>query len=42
MFNKIIWATDGSNAADLALPQAETLAKESRANRKTHRHRARE
>jgi nucleotide-binding universal stress UspA family protein len=28
MFNKIIWATDGSNAADLALAQAETLAKD--------------
>ena len=28
MFKKIIWATDGSNAADLALPQARTLAKD--------------
>lgn len=27
-FNKIIWATDGSNAADLALPLAEDLAKD--------------
>jgi hypothetical protein len=28
MFKKIIWATDGSNAADLALPHAKTLAKD--------------
>jgi nucleotide-binding universal stress UspA family protein len=28
MFKKIIWATDGSNAADLALAHAETLAKD--------------
>jgi nucleotide-binding universal stress UspA family protein len=28
MFKKIIWATDGSNAADLSLPHATTLAKD--------------
>jgi nucleotide-binding universal stress UspA family protein len=26
MFNKVLWATDGSEAADLALPYAKTLA----------------
>jgi nucleotide-binding universal stress UspA family protein len=29
MFNKVIWATDGSEAADRALPLARTLAAES-------------
>ncbi len=31
MFNKVIWATDGSEAADQALPLARTLASESKA-----------
>lgn len=29
MFNKVIWATDGSDAADRALPQAKAIATES-------------
>ena len=29
MFKKVIWATDGSEAADRALPQARTIAAES-------------
>jgi nucleotide-binding universal stress UspA family protein len=29
MFNKVIWATDGSSAADLGLPLARSLARES-------------
>lgn len=29
MFNKVIWATDGSEAADRALPQAKAIAAES-------------
>ena len=29
MFKKVIWATDGSDAADHALPLAKTLARES-------------
>jgi nucleotide-binding universal stress UspA family protein len=32
MFKKIIWATDGSEAADLALPYVEQLANESGAS----------
>lgn len=28
MFNNVIWATDGSDAADLTLPLAKTLAKD--------------
>jgi nucleotide-binding universal stress UspA family protein len=32
MFKKVIWATDGSSAADLALPLAQTLAGESHAS----------
>jgi nucleotide-binding universal stress UspA family protein len=28
MFKKVVWATDGSEAADLALPHAKTLAAE--------------
>jgi nucleotide-binding universal stress UspA family protein len=31
VFNKVIWATDGSEAADRALPLARTLASESNA-----------
>jgi nucleotide-binding universal stress UspA family protein len=29
MFNKVVWATDGSNAADRALPHAKVLVTES-------------
>jgi nucleotide-binding universal stress UspA family protein len=28
MFKKVVWATDGSEAADLALPHAKTLVAE--------------
>ena len=29
MYEKVVWATDGSEAADLALPHAATLAADS-------------